>query len=128
VTHLLPTQALVSLVAAVQACQVDFDFSNIDIVLDRNLLRKLFRWVNHLPTDDFRIELHVAHNTLLATRCPWGEPSPAFGFGKGFEAAFAQSEVEDRYQYMFNGMHSRVVRYVSCYGGRERTASFQACH
>jgi hypothetical protein len=45
----------------------EYDFKSLDLVTDRNSLRKLFRWVTGV-VQDFRIDLEVTGKTCLFTR------------------------------------------------------------
>ncbi|KAL5482355.1 hypothetical protein ACEPAI_8949 [Sanghuangporus weigelae] len=87
-THRVPQYPLLPLVLAVAHLSPDFDFPSIDIVTDRNNLRKLLRWINGTISLDFRIDLQLSGSTVLFTRY---EPtkveveSGRLGFGRNFE-------------------------------------------
>ena len=62
----------------------EYDFSGIDIVSDRNNLRKLFRWATGVADEkDFRIDIDLAGQTCLFTRREEKNAETVLGF-KGF--------------------------------------------
>ncbi|KAH8109765.1 hypothetical protein DFH11DRAFT_1515202 [Phellopilus nigrolimitatus] len=87
--HRVPKHPLLPLVVAVDYLNPTFDFSSIDIVTDRNNLRKLLRWVGDGIERDFRIDLQLAGaSTVLFTRCdlqPLEFDSGRLGYGRNFE-------------------------------------------
>ncbi|KAE9396977.1 hypothetical protein BT96DRAFT_823934 [Gymnopus androsaceus JB14] len=100
--HWLPSATLAPLVVAVNTQQAEtgnpsnFDWSSVDLVTDRNGLRKLLRWITG-PTEeresmrtikDFRIDMQLAgEKTMLFNR--WEkrteEECSGFTFGYNFE-------------------------------------------
>ena len=86
--HRVPQYPLLPLALAIDHLSPDFDYSSIDIVTDRNNLRKLLRWVNGTIASDFRVDLQLAGSTVLFTRY---EPtkveidSGRLGYGRNFE-------------------------------------------
>ncbi|KAL5524262.1 hypothetical protein ACEPAF_9402 [Sanghuangporus sanghuang] len=86
--HRVPQYPLLPLVLAVDHLSPDFDFPSIDIVTDRNNLRKLLRWVNGTISLDFRIDLQLSGSTVLFTRYESTKvevDSGRLGFGRNFE-------------------------------------------
>ncbi|KAK4700049.1 hypothetical protein P7C70_g6206, partial [Phenoliferia sp. Uapishka_3] len=64
----------------------DFDFKKLDIVTDRNNLRKLLRWAAGVSDKDVRIDVDQVGNTLLFTRWETKSTDTAGnGFGHTFE-------------------------------------------
>ncbi|KAL5519749.1 hypothetical protein ACEPAG_1409 [Sanghuangporus baumii] len=87
-TYRVPQYPLLPLVLAVDHLSPDFDFSSIDIVTDRNNLRKLLRWINGTISLDFRIDLQLSGSTVLFTRYESTKvevESGRLGFGRNFE-------------------------------------------
>ncbi|KAI9443010.1 hypothetical protein H4582DRAFT_1150430 [Lactarius indigo] len=66
------------------------DWPNVDVVTDRNGLRKLLRWLNPSPgraVRDFRIDVElVGTKTLVLSR--WESPTPEVNSGRSFGHAF----------------------------------------
>lgn len=70
-----------------------FDPKTIDLVTDRNNLRKLIFAVSHVPIEQFRIDIELVGNTMLFTR--WEKSSKEniqgfHGFGHEFEKKFTK--------------------------------------
>ncbi|KIK69991.1 hypothetical protein GYMLUDRAFT_150751 [Collybiopsis luxurians FD-317 M1] len=88
-----PSSNLAPLIVAVNTQQVEsgkqpFNWSSVDLVTDRNGLRKLLRWINGTAEKDFRIDTQLAGNsTVLFSR--WEkrtqEVMTGFTFGFNFE-------------------------------------------
>lgn len=111
----VPKYPLLPLFAAIDHLEPEFSFSSIDIVSDRNNLRKLTRWIEGSPNADFRIDLHlVGRSTVLFARHEANavEPDPSrLGYGHNFEKETTKP---------FPGCeestaHHRVVSYVRYY-------------
>jgi len=60
----LPDYPLEPLFRSVQECTPDFDFSVIDFVSDRSVLRKLLDFVDNVKTDSFRIDFQKMENFI----------------------------------------------------------------
>ncbi|KAJ8503209.1 hypothetical protein ONZ45_g11066 [Pleurotus djamor] len=75
-----------------------YDWPSVDVLTDRNSLRKLLRWINAIPgasSDlEFRIDLQLAgEKTVLMNRFSKNERDMAsFGFGHNFETATTRAE------------------------------------
>jgi len=55
--------------AAVDALRTKVDWSSLDIITDRNALRKLMRWIGGTADKEFRFDLDLlGENTALLTR------------------------------------------------------------
>ena len=76
-----PVFPLAPLVLAVREHDPSFDFKSIELVADRNNLRKLLRWTSG-GTNDFRLDVEVAGGTVLLTR--WEEKAVEVA-GAGYE-------------------------------------------
>lgn len=103
----LPETPLLPIFLAVPST---FDWPSIDIVTDRNNLRKLFSWVQG-RADKFRIDVELAGDTVLFNR--WEEQATVRAFegsyGAGFE--WAATTAADGCESAGLGNH-RIVRYV----------------
>jgi len=61
-----------------------FDFTGLDLISDRNNLRKLFRWATGAADEkDFRIDIELAGQTCLFTRTEENDSETVTGF-RGF--------------------------------------------
>jgi hypothetical protein len=61
-----------------------YNFKGLDLVTDRNNLRKLLRWATGVATgNDFRIDVDLAGQTCLFTRCEEKDAEVVEGF-KGY--------------------------------------------
>jgi hypothetical protein len=84
----------------------------LDVVTDRNNLRKIFRVINQGNLEPFRIDIELAGNTLLLTR--WERDSEEYitefrGFGHEFEKAFTTKMTVPRGQT--TTAHHRIIQY-----------------
>lgn len=91
----------------------EFSLNDVDLVTNRNSLRKLFDFVNGRARDSFRIDLHMVEKTLFLTRRERNARgiicgSMDSGFGHNFEHAFSTPEpgIEN------SASHHRVIRYA----------------
>jgi len=65
----LPNAILLPLIRAVEIVNIDFDWSTVDFVTDRNGLRKLLRWIGTPDPKEFRIDTQLAGtHTVLFNR------------------------------------------------------------
>ena len=90
----------------------DFDFSDVDLVTNRNSLRKLLDFTKGRASDSFRIDLNLIKDTLFLTRRERNTREMVYGnknsgFGHNFERAFTrpQAGMED------SSSHHRIIRY-----------------
>lgn len=95
----------------------DFSFASIDLVSDRNSLRKLLRWVRGREMDptvkDFRFDVELIGTTMLFTRHETKTVEFANrGYGLGFEKAVTTQSRVGGLKCASTG-HNRIVRYVS---------------
>jgi hypothetical protein len=89
-----------------------FDFNHVDLVTNRNSLRKLFNFAAGMHIDSFRVDLNTIHNTLFLTRRErnlrqYLSGNKDSGFGHNFEREISKLEpgLED------STSHHRVIRY-----------------
>lgn len=86
-------------------------FKDVDVVTNRNSLRKLFNFVRGRPSGDFRIDMHIVRDTLFLTRRERNVRDVLHGsldsFGHGFERACVTQEehLKD------STAHHRVISY-----------------
>ena len=96
----------------------------MDVVTDRNNLRKLLRVVRLENFESFRIDVELVGNTLLLTR--WEKDTEEHivefrGFGHEFEKAFTTQKTIGRAQR--SSGHHRIIRYQ--FGGLEMMVRFE---
>jgi hypothetical protein len=113
--HILPGRPLIPLVAAVneQNVQPPVDWQSVDIVTDRNSLRKLLRWVRGTGRD-WRIDTElVGDNTIFLNRWEQQTVDHLNGtmYGFGFEKAATRTVPGS------DGLpgHARIATYVRAY-------------
>jgi hypothetical protein len=101
------------LLAAVDHCQADdpFDWSSVDIITDRNGLRKLLRWIEQTEAlKDFRIDLQLAgEKTVLFNR--WEPQHVEPGFPGSFGHSFEESQTVPAPGCEDGDGHHRIVTY-----------------
>ncbi len=103
---------LLPLFAAVDANEDadTFDWSAIDVVTDRNGLRRLLRWISGGTEKNFRIDLQLAgKKTMLMVRWEKEATSPFLGYTYGhnyFNGAAKKPHEEST-------SHHRIISYVS---------------
>ena len=88
-----------------------FDPKGIQLVTDRNNLRKLTWFVSRIPIENFRIDIEMVGNTLLFTRwesIPYEVITGFRGFGHEFEKNFTTYSGEMK----ASTGHHRVVQYM----------------
>lgn len=67
--HFYPEYPMEPLFRAVQYCTPDFDWENVDVVTDRNNLRKLLSFIEGNPEKSIRIDFQRVGNMLVLIRC-----------------------------------------------------------
>ncbi|KAF2417675.1 geranylgeranyl pyrophosphate synthetase [Tothia fuscella] len=115
-----PASPLEPLFRALFIANPSFDIASVDVVTDRNNIRKLLSFVN--PTGDsyaqeaFTIDVEVTGNTIIFCRSETATeetigPKEFRGYGKNFEAAYTDSQVVGStghhriISYRFGGLH-----------------------
>jgi hypothetical protein len=109
-----PNAILLPLIQAVEMTDVDFDWSTVDFVTDRNGLRKLLRWIRKPDAKEFRIDTQLAgkHTVLFnrwekRTRETLGQTYSTYGF------SFEKASTEPAPGCEESTGYHRVVKYVS---------------
>lgn len=104
----MPSMPLYPLIKSVTA---DVDWPSIDIVTDRNNLRKLLRFIEGRADKDFRIDLQLAgKKTVLMTR--WEKRNREMMSGKTFGFGFEKAQTVPVAGCEESTGHHRVVNYV----------------
>jgi hypothetical protein len=102
-----PNSPLEPLFRSLFALKPNFDMSNIDLVSDRNNIRKLLRFVTSSSKDTFEIKVEIVGNgTTLFTRVSPNSTTMArgnMGYGHNFENAITKDHVGTG--------HHRIVSY-----------------
>jgi len=89
-----PAYPLESLFAAVSVCTPEFDFGNVDLVTDRNNLRKLARFAVNDPDLDSNFTINGLRigDTMIFERVDPEDELPRYpGFGHDFEKKFTNN-------------------------------------
>ncbi|KAK2049097.1 hypothetical protein LZ31DRAFT_489347 [Colletotrichum somersetense] len=94
-TELLPRHPFEPMFRAAVAMNPDVSFDSIDIITNRNSLRKLLDFSAGRSGDYFRLNLHLVRNTLIIERCEkntreFKNGLRDAGWGRHFEEAFAK--------------------------------------
>lgn len=100
-----------------------FQFDSIDVLVNRNSLRRFFKFCSGRPVDSFRVDLHLVNNTLIIEKCvkrSWDLlGSTCSGFGFNFERAVTRLPPG----LVNSSAHHRVLRYNL--GGLECAVRFE---
>jgi hypothetical protein len=103
---------------AIHDKKAQIDWPTVDVVTDRNGLRKLLRWLNPSPgreVRDFRIDVQLVGSKTIVLRrwegALYNRPHPAIGrtFGFAFEAATSRAAPGCP-----QSGHHRAIAYVRC--------------
>jgi hypothetical protein len=107
-----PTYPFEPMFAALDLMKPDFDFGGVDLVTNRNSLRKLLHFTSGRAPDSFRIDVNLVESTLFLTRRERRtedviQGAMNAGYGHNFERAFTKplDGLED------SSGHHRVARY-----------------
>ncbi|GJC99095.1 geranylgeranyl pyrophosphate synthetase [Colletotrichum higginsianum] len=89
-TSLMPQHPFEPMFRAAASMSQDMSFDDIDIVTNRNSLRKLLDFCSPRSQESFRLHLHLVRNTLIVERCE--KHAREFvdgsrGWGRNFEKA-----------------------------------------
>lgn len=97
---------------AAEVMSPDYRFCDVDVVINRNSLRKLLDFCHGRRQDSFRVDLLMVEHTLIVERCEKSATtivrgSKDSGYGRNFEKAFTQASkgLED------SSSHHRVLSY-----------------
>lgn len=69
----------------------EISFTDVDIVINRNSLRKFLQFCSGSALESFRVNLTMVHNTLLVERCEKKLCRGNTGWGHGFEKVFTKA-------------------------------------
>ncbi|KAK6213490.1 hypothetical protein QIS74_09492 [Colletotrichum tabaci] len=109
-TSLMPQHPFEPMFRAAASMNQDMSFGDIDIVTNRNSLRKLLDFCSPRSQESFRLHLHLVRNTLIVERCekqPREFAHGSRGWGRNFEkasTAFPSNLTESQ-------GHHRTLRY-----------------
>jgi hypothetical protein len=107
-----PEYPLEPLFRSIFTVKPDFDPKEIDIVSDRNNIRKLFSIISERPIDDFLIKIELVGDTLLLTRRERQAREAIIGFhgfGHEFEKRFTSFPKVNELDKSTG--HHRVIQY-----------------
>jgi hypothetical protein len=91
-----------------------FNWSSVDIITDRNNLRKLLRWASSSSKQVFRIDTQLAgEGTVLFNR--WNERDKARGDGSSYGINFEKSSTSPAKGCDGTSSHHRIIKYVGFY-------------
>ncbi|KDR82523.1 hypothetical protein GALMADRAFT_58125 [Galerina marginata CBS 339.88] len=113
--HKMPNALFLPLIVAVNqysqnAKKPPFDWASVDIVTDRNCLRKLTRWVGGNNVRDFRIDLQlVGEKTVLMNR--WEKRNMEVFSGRTFGFSFEKASTSPAPGCKDSTGHHRIVTY-----------------
>ena len=103
-----PNSPLEPLFRSVFALKPEFDIGKIDLVTDRNNIRKLLRFINETSKDSFQIQVEIINGkTAMFTRMQGKTTEVIVGFrgyGHNFEKAYTKSATGST-------GHHRIVSY-----------------
>ncbi|KAH9480395.1 hypothetical protein JR316_0006993 [Psilocybe cubensis] len=107
----MPKQILLPLIEAVNKVKkMEFDWSSVDFVTDRNNLRKITRWVGRGDVRDFRIDLQLAGNkTVLMNR--WEKRTREVFSGRTYGFSFEKASTSHTPECKDSVGHHRIIAY-----------------
>lgn len=111
----MPGVVLLPLIEAVNKVKkTPFEWTSVDIVTDRNNLRKLTRWAGGGEVRDFRIDLQLAgKKTVLMNR--WEKRNREMFNGRTYGFSFEKASTNYAPECKDSAGHHRIVTYVrSC--------------
>ncbi|KAH7016982.1 hypothetical protein EDB80DRAFT_703938 [Ilyonectria destructans] len=123
-TFQLPKYTFEVVFRAMEVMNPDYRFDDVDVLIDRNSLRKLLDFVRGNYSNMFRINMFIVHNTLVVEM--WeamtkmiSQGSQNTGWGHNFEKAITRPGpgMEDHAE------HGRVLRYD--FGGLRCAVRFE---
>lgn len=121
----LPTYPFEVVFQSTELMNPSLRFDSIDVLVNRNSLRKFFNLCMGRTQDSFRVNLYLVNSTLVIERCvksPTKEflnGSSGSGYGHGFERATTQMPPE----LLDSSAHHRMLRYEL--GGLECAVHFE---
>ena len=103
---------MLPLFAAIDALHDDFAYKDLDLVTDRNGLRKLLRYIDNANTEDnFRIDVDLVGKTVVFTRQEENTEVVRQNTGYGNEYLKATTREPPGCEKMLD--HHRIITYVS---------------
>ena len=103
---------MLPLFAAIDALHDDFAYKDLDLVTDRNCLRKLLRYIDNVcPEENFRIDVDLVGNTVFFTRQEENTMLVGQNTGYGNEYLKAATRDPPGCEKMLD--HHRIITYVS---------------
>ncbi|KAF8841507.1 hypothetical protein BDN67DRAFT_515282 [Paxillus ammoniavirescens] len=114
---------MVPLFAAIDVLHEGFRYSDLDLITNRNSLRKLLRYVdNDCGLKDFRIDIDLVRDTCLFTRCEENAAIVGCWSGYGNEYLKAATRAPRNCENMTD--HHRIITYN--FGGLKVLLGFTA--
>ncbi|KAG6198119.1 hypothetical protein E4U10_007371 [Claviceps purpurea] len=115
----LPDSPLAPIFSAIFTTNPSFNIRSIDVISDRNNIRKLLSFINPVsmangsPGESFTIKLELVRNTLLMCRHETATtryigPHESRGYGHEFEKAYTTNQIEG------SAGHFRIISYRFC--------------
>ena len=102
---------MLPLFAAIDAMHDDFAYKELDLITNRNGLRKLLRYIDSAEAEDnFRIDVDLAGKTCLFTRREENTALVGQNTGYGGEYLKAATRVPSGCEKMLD--HNRIITYV----------------
>ena len=106
-----PTSVLLPLFRSVDVLNKEVDWPAVDVVTDRNGLRKLLRWINGIDVKGFRIDTELAgEQTVLFSRWEFRNRENLLGRTYGLHFEEAMTSVVPGCERSTS--HHRIVKYV----------------
>ena len=111
-SYRVPACSYYPLFAAVDTVGTAISWPSVDVVTDRNALRKLMRWIDGNVTREFRIDIELAgDNTLFLFR--WEKRHREVPNGKSYGFGFEEETTNEVPGCQGSTGHHRVIKYVS---------------
>jgi hypothetical protein len=107
------TSCLEPLLQSARVLSPSFEYPSIDIVTDRNNLRKLLRFITSEVTEDFRIDAElVGEKTMLLGRWERRTVNPDDGVKRGYAQDFVRTMTKQAKGCEGSVGHHRIIEYV----------------
>jgi hypothetical protein len=105
------SSSFLPLFAAVDAIGTVVDWPSVDIVTDRNALRKLIRWISGNASKEFRVDLELlGENTILFNR--WEKRYREMPTHTAYGFHFEEETTNAAPGCASSTGHHRIVKYV----------------